>query len=89
VLEFVVDPPHEGKLTVCYIQPETPDSRISHSVEPGVTYRRDVVGGQRYEIHVHLEYPGGHMESEPFIFTATTGKTTVTLRPDAPRDLHR
>jgi hypothetical protein len=61
----------------------------SHGVEPGLKYRRNVVDGQRYQVHVHLEFPGGHLESEPFVFTRTTGKTTVTLRPDAPRDLDR
>jgi hypothetical protein len=58
-------------------------------VERGVVYKGTVVDGQRYQIHVHLEFPGGHLESEPFVFTATTGKKVLTLRPDAPRELHR
>lgn len=36
----------------------------------------------------YLEFPGGHLESEPYVFTGTTGKTVVKLRPDAPRRLH-
>ena len=51
-------------------------------------YRRPVVDGQRYQVHAHLEFPGGHFESEPYVFTATTGTTIVTLRPDSPRTLH-
>ena len=58
-------------------------------MKPGITYRGVLVDGQRYEVHVHLKFHGGHLESEPFVFTATSGKTSVTLRPDAPRDLHR
>lgn len=54
-----------------------------------MVYKGTVVDGQRYQIHVHLEFPGGHLESEPFVFTATTGKKVLTLRPDAPRELHR
>jgi hypothetical protein len=89
-LEYVVETPRSGTLKFCFIQLEDLFSRwSSHEVQPGVTYRSAVVDGQRYQVHVHLEFPGGHLESEPFVFTATTGKTTVTLRPDAPRDLHR
>jgi hypothetical protein len=89
-LEYVVESPFAGKLTVCFLQLEDLFSRrISHGVKAGVVYTSAVVDGQRYEVHVHLEYPGGHLESEPFVFTATTGKTTVTLRSDAPRTLHR
>ena len=62
--------------------------RTSHTAVLGLVYKRPVGDGQRYQIHAHLEYPGGHLESEPFVFTATTGKTVVTLRPDAPRTLH-
>lgn len=89
-LEYVVETPHGGTLKFCFVQLEDLFSRwSSHDVKPGVTYRSAVVDGQRYQVHVHLEFPGGHLESEPFVFTATTGKTTVTLRPGAPRDLHR
>jgi len=38
-------------------------------------------------IHAHLEFPGGHLESAPYVFNATAGKTVVTLHPDAPRNL--
>ncbi len=89
-LEYVVEADHAGELKVCFVQLEDLFSRrTTHGVERGVVYKGAVVDGQRYQIHAHLEFPGGHLESEPFIFTATTGKTVVTLRPDAPRDLHR
>ena len=89
-LEYVVETQHRGALRVCFIQLEDLFKRwTSNGVKPGVTYRSAVVDGQRYEVHVHLEFPGGHLESEPFVFTATAGKTAATLRPDAPRDLHR
>jgi len=89
-LEYVVEADHAGKLKFCFVQLEDLFSRwTSHTVERGVVYRGRVVDGQRYQVHVHLEFPGGHLESEPFVFTATTGKTVVTLRPDAPRELHR
>ena len=57
--------------------------------ETGVNYTLPVVDRQRYQVHVHLSFPGGHLESEPVVFTATTGETVVTLKPDAPRELHR
>lgn len=89
-LEYVVDTQHAGALKFCFVQLEDLFSQwTSHAVKPGLTYRAAIVDGQRYEVHVHLEYPGGHLESEPFVFTATTGKLSVTLRPDAPRTLHR
>ncbi len=90
-LEFTIDAPQAGTLKVCYKQlgDAFTGRRTSHEVDRGTVYRRDVVEGERYEIHLHLEYPGGHLESEPFIFTATAGKTIVTLRPDRPRDLDR
>jgi hypothetical protein len=89
-LEYVVETERRGALKLCFIQLEDLFKRwSSHGVKPGVTYRSAVVDGQRYEVHVHLEFPGGHLESEPFVFTATSGKTSVRLQPDAPRDLHR
>jgi hypothetical protein len=89
-LEYVVETQHAGKLKVCFIKLDDLFKQwTSHAVKPGVMYRGAVVDGQRYEVHVHLEFPDGHLESEPFVFTATTGKTSVTLRPDAPRNLHR
>lgn len=89
-LEFAVDTDHGGQLKFCFVQLEDLFSRwSSDTVKRGVVYRRAVVDGQRYQVHAHLEFPGGHLESEPYVFTATTGKTVVTLRPDAPRELHR
>ena len=88
--EYIVETQHAGRLKFCFIQLDDLFKRwSSHAVKPGVTYRGAVVDGQRYEVHVHLELPDGHLESEPFVFTATSSKTSVTLRPDAPRDLHR
>jgi hypothetical protein len=89
-LEYVVEADHAGELKFCFVQLEDLFSRwTSHGVVRGVVYKGAVVDGQRYQVHVHLEFPGGHLESEPFVFTATAGKTVVTLRPDAPRELHR
>ena len=89
-LEVVVESDHAGKLKLCYVQLEDLFSRwLSYTPQPGIPQRLAVVDGQRYQVHVHVEFPGGHLESEPFVFTATTGKTSVTLRPDAPRALHR
>jgi hypothetical protein len=89
-LEYIVETQHPGTLKVCFIRLDDLFKQwTSHAVKPGVAYRGPVVDGQRYEVHVHLEFPDGHLESEPFVFTATTGKTSVTLRPDAPRNLHR
>ena len=89
-LEYVVEADRRGALKLCLIQLEHLfKQRSSHGVKAGVTYRSALVEGQRYEVHVHLEFPGGHLESEPFVFTATSGKTSVRLQPDAPRDLHR
>jgi hypothetical protein len=89
-LEVTVETEHAGSLRLCYVQLDDLFSRrSSYFPQPGVPVRLPVVEGQRYEIHAHLEFPGGHLESEPFVFTATTGKTVVSLRPDAPRTLHR
>lgn len=89
-LAYVVETAYRGALKFCFVQLEDLFSRwSSYDVKPGVKYRLPVVDGQRYQVHAHLNFPGGHLESEPFVFTATTGETLVTLRPDAPRDLHR
>jgi hypothetical protein len=89
-LEVVVESDYAGTLKLCYVQLEDLFSRwSSYFLQPGIPQRFPVVDGQRYQVHVHLEFPGGHLESEPFVFTATTGKTAVRLRPDAPRALHR
>ena len=58
------------------------------TVEPGVPTRLPVVDGQTYEVHAHQEGSAGSFESEPHIFTATTGTTAVRLRPNAPPTLH-
>jgi hypothetical protein len=89
-LAVIVESDHPGELKLCYVQLEDLFSRwSSYRLQPGVPHRFPVVDGQRYQVHVHLEFSGRHLESEPFVFTATTGKTVVTLRPDAPRRLHR
>lgn len=88
-VEVTVENDHAGVLKLCYVQLEDLFSRwSSYAPKSGVPQRMPVVDGQRYEVHAHLEFPGGHLESEPFVFTATSGKTVVTLRPDAPRVLH-
>jgi hypothetical protein len=89
-LEVIIETEYAGKLTLCYLQLDDLFARRSSHTPPiGVPHRLRVVDGQRYEVHVHLEFPGGHLESEPFVFTATTGRTVVKLRPDSPRTLHR
>jgi hypothetical protein len=89
-LDVTVDSDSAGRLKVCFVQLEDLFSRwSSYEARPGTPVRFPVVDGQRYQVHAHLEFPGGHFESEPFVFTATTGKTVVRLRPDAPRTLHR
>lgn len=89
-LEVTVEAGRSGELRFCFVQLEDLFSKwTSSGVAANVVIKRPVVDGQRYQVHVHLEFPGGHLESEPFVFTATTGKTTVTLRPDQPRTLHR
>jgi hypothetical protein len=89
-LAYVVEAANSGALKFCFVQLEDLFSRwSSYDVKPGVKYTLPVVDGQRYQVHVHLNFPGGHLESEPFVFTATMGETVVTLKPDAPRELHR
>ena len=88
-VEIVVESEYAGKLKLCYRQLDAQISSSSFGWQVGVPLRRPVVDGQQYEVHAHLEFPGGHLETEPFIFTATTGKTVVRLRPDAPRNLHQ
>ena len=89
-LEVIVDSDGAGELKLCYVQLEDLFSRwSSYTPQRGIAQRFPVVDGQRYEVHAHLEFPDGHLESEPFVFTATAGKTVVTLHPDAPRRLHR
>ena len=89
-LVYVVETAYSGALKFCFVALENLFSGwTSYDVKPGVKYRLPVVDGQRYQVHVHLNFSGGHFESEPFVFTATTGETVVTLKPDAPRDLHR
>ena len=87
-LEVIVENDRPGQLRFCFMQLKDLGGS-SWSVEAGVPHRVPVVDGQRYQVHAHLEFPGGHLESEPYIFTATTQKTVVRLSPDAPRTLHR
>lgn len=89
-LEVIVDSDYAGELKLCFVQLEDLFSRwSSYDARPGIPLRLPVVDGQRYEVHAHLTVRGGHLESEPFVFTATTGRTVVRLRPDAPRVLHQ
>jgi hypothetical protein len=88
-LEVIVQSEYAGVLKICFVPLEDRfKRRTSETVQMGAPYRRPVVDGQRYQVHAHLEFPGGHFESEPYVFTATTGTTIVTLRPDSPRTLH-
>jgi hypothetical protein len=88
-VEVVVESGHAGELTMCYRQLPQRSSQSRYRMRAGVALRMPVVDGQQYEVHAHLDFPGGHLESEPFIVTGTTGKTIVKLRPDAPRNLHQ
>ena len=88
-LEVSVETDAAGVLTVCFSQlEEQAKTRSTDRVQAGQPFRHPVVEGQRYQVHAHLDFPGGHLESEPYEFTATVGTTFVTLRPDTPRDLH-
>jgi hypothetical protein len=88
-LEVIVENDRPGPLTLCFVELEDlVRGHSSHTVRASVPQRMPVVDGQRYEVHVHLQLPGGHLESSPYIFTATTGKTVVRLQPEAPRTLH-
>lgn len=89
-LQVVVETGQRGKLSLCFRQLEDLVSKSSsYKPQPGVALLLPVVEGQRYEVHAHLDFDLGHLESEPFVFTATAEKIPVTLRTDAPRDLHR
>lgn len=89
-LEVIVDSDYAGELKLCFIQLEDIFSRwSSYNAQRGIPLRVPVVDGQRYQVHAHLTFPGGHLESEPLVFTASTEKTVLRLRPDAPRTLHR
>ena len=89
-LEVIVESDQAGEVKLCYEQLESLFAGwTSYFVERGTPQRLPVVDGQRYQVHVHVEFRGGHLESEQFVFTGTTGRTVVTLRPDAPRTLHR
>jgi hypothetical protein len=87
-VEVVVESEQAGEMTTCYRQLAQRISWSRYRMRAGVPVRMAVVDGQQYEVHAHLEFAGGHLESEPFIVTGTTGKTVVTLRPDASRNLH-
>jgi hypothetical protein len=88
-LEVVVDTPYAGQLTLCFEELEDQIGRwTTESVQAGVVVRKPVVEMQRYRVHAHLKFADGHLESLPFTFVATNGKTVVRLRPDAPRTFH-
>ena len=89
-VDVVVTGDRPGKLTFCFI----PLGNLFKSwstwpVRAGFTFHMPVVEGERYELHAHLEYAGGELDSERFVFTATARKIIVTLRPDAARGLHQ
>jgi hypothetical protein len=89
-LEVIVETGSAGELKLCFSPAEDlARSWFSIEAQRGIPHRFPVVEGERYQVHAHVEFPGGHLESAPFVFTATTAKTVVTLRPDAPRTLHR
>lgn len=88
-VEVVVESGYAGELKFCFQQLDARISWSSFRLRAGVPLRMPIVDGQQYQVHAHLEFPGGHLESEPFVFTGTTGKTVVKLRPDAPRSLHQ
>lgn len=89
-LEVIVDSSYAGELKLCFSQAEDlARSWFSIEAQRGIPRRFPVVDGERYQVHAHLEFPGGHLESEPFVFAATAATTVVRLRPDAPRTLHR
>jgi hypothetical protein len=88
-LDVTVDTDQAGVRKVCIVPLDNQGSSWStYAFEAGEHFRQEVTEGQRYQVHAHVERAGGHLESEPFEFTATTGTTEVTLRPDAPRGLH-
>ena len=90
-LEVLIETDHDGELSLCFVQLDDAFAarRSSWSMQAGVPRTMPVVQGQRYEVHAHLEFPGGHLESEPYVFTAADQTTVVTLRPDSRRILHR
>jgi hypothetical protein len=89
-LEVTVRASQAGELKVCLV-PLDSRRRIwtRHDVSDGVPLRLPIVEGHRYDVHAHLSSGRDHLESEPVVFTATAGKTAVSLVPDAPRDLDR
>jgi hypothetical protein len=88
-LKVVVDgaPPDGAELCVAPLE-NLFKIRSLYRAHPGTTVTLPVVAGQPYEVHAHARYPGGHLESAPYVFTATTGTTWVRLRLDEPRTLH-
>jgi len=89
-VEVSVSSDRKGTLKVCFHELEDlVDGSSIYEVRPNTPLRLPVVEALRYQVHAQLEFPGGHLESEPVVFTATTGRTVVKLQPDAPRRLHR
>lgn len=87
-IELYVASDVAGKMTVCLHALDGVNGRATYEVRSGESVRRPVVDGQRYQVHAHVEYPGGHVESEPIVFKGARGRAVLTLRPDAPRNLH-
>jgi hypothetical protein len=88
-LEVTTEQSRPGRLKLCVVPLERAvRSWSSYDVQPDVPFRVPVVEGERYEVHAHLEYRGGHLESEHHELTATTGKTAVRLRPSVAQELH-
>jgi hypothetical protein len=86
---ITVAAPRRGRPTLCLVQlDDSARRRTMLDVRSGVPNRQPVVAGLRYSVHAHLYYPGGHLESAPVEFTASTGGASVTLAPDRPRALH-
>lgn len=88
-LNVVVDSDHAGSLELCVESLENLfKGWTTYFPRAGVPATLPVVEGQRYQVHAHVRYPGGHLESAPYVVTATAGTTWVRLRPDEPRTLH-
>lgn len=87
-----VDPQgHAGTLSMCF---ENLDDRIkgwtTHPVSAGQMIALPVLEGVHYEVHAHLEFPGGHLESAPVEFTGSADNPqSIRLIVDAPRTIHR
>jgi hypothetical protein len=57
-------------------------------VERGQVMNLPVLEGVHYEVHAHLEFDGGHVESAPAEFVGTSGEQSIRLIIDRPRKIH-